>query len=599
MKVFLKQFFSLLDQEARKKLPFLIITFLIAPLLDIVGIGMTGVFLTLISSPDYFLKIFPFNKQLLVNLNHTQLIAITGIFVILSFLIKAFAGYFIQRNTSAFSFRLALRLKLRLMKAYQFAPYSFHLMRNSSYLLNRMIQADGYIGGILLPSLTFFSNLLIGLTILGFLLFMHPYATVGLCIIFGFVFWLNSKLFWHRAKKLGQVTSASGGEIFKIIKQTLYGLKEIRVLGTEQYFFNKLQLIAKDFADAQGVYNAFQLIPRYIVESVLMIFVILLCLVNIAIGMTPGEIVIFVGVFAAAGARLLPTMSQLTTGLNQIRFSYPTMTCVYQELCTLKNLENEFIPPACQEKLVFSKIQFNQACYRYPGSKQDAVSNINLSIIKGQSVGLIGTSGAGKSTLVNILLGLLPIQSAEILIDGQPITNIRKWLNNFAYIPQQIFLLDDTLKHNITLGIEDDQIDEEKIKTVLHMARLDQVVLDLPDGVNTLIGENGIRLSGGQRQRVALARAFYHERDVIVMDEATSSLDNETEQEVINSIQTLRGIKTLIVIAHRMSTIRHCNVIYKLEAGRVIANGSYEEVVELKKKEEIELYDNVGLPLHQ
>ena len=172
---------------------------------------------------------------------------------------------------------------------------------------------------------------------------------------------------------------------------------------------------------------------------------------------------------------------------------------------------------------------------------------------------------------------------------------MRKWLNNFAYIPQQIFLLDDTLKHNITLGIENDKIDDEKIKKVLQMARLDQVVLDLPEGIDTVIGENGVRLSGGQRQRVALARAFYHERDIIIMDEATSSLDNETEQEVIRSIQTLHGIKTLIVIAHRMSTIQYCDVIYKLEAGKLIASGSYEKVVESRKKEETNLYDRVGL----
>lgn len=596
MKEFFKQYFSLLDQEAKKKLPLLIITFLVTPLLDVIGISMIGVFLTLISNPNYFLKIFPFNKQFLVAMDQTQLIVITGILVIVAFLIKALAGYFIQKNISVFSFKLALRLKLRLMKAYQFAPYNFHLMRNSSYLLNRMVQADGYVGGVLLPSLTLFSNILVGLAILIFLFMMQPFTTLGLGIMFGLIFLINNKLFWHKSIKLGRVTASSGGEIFKTIKQALYGLREIRVLGTEQYFFDKLQVLTKDFADAQGVYNAFQLIPRYIIESTLMIFVITLCLANIAIGTTPANIVTFVGMFAAAGARLLPTMSQLTSGLNQIRFSYPTMLCIYHEFRTLTDLENECIPPACEEKLSFSKIQFNQVYYQYPGSKQDAVSNINLPIVKGQSIGLIGASGAGKSTLVNILLGLLPIQSGKILIDEEtPITDMRKWLNNFAYIPQQIFLLDDTIKNNITLGIEDSKIDNEKIKKVLHMARLDQVVLDLPDGVDTFIGENGVRLSGGQRQRVALARAFYHERDIIIMDEATSSLDNETEQEIIRSIQTLRGIKTLIVIAHRLSTIQHCDVIYKLEAGKVIASGSYEKVVEQRKKEDTPLYDRVGL----
>ena len=595
MKEFFHQYFFLLDQEAKKKLPFLIMTFLIAPLMDVFGIGMIGLFLALISNTEHFIKMYPFNQPIFAHLKHAQLIVITGLFVICTFLTKSVACYYIQKNTSVFSFKLALRLKLRLMKAYQSASYSFHLMKNSSYLLNRMIQADGYVGGVLLPSLTFFSNFLVGLAILFFLLVMHPFATIVLGILFALIFGLNTKFFWKKSIELGQVTASSGGEIFKTIKQALHGLKEIRVLGTEQYFFDKLKFIAKDFAYSQGIYNAYQLIPRYLIESALIIFAIALCLIELAIGMTPAEIVTFVGIFAAAGTRLLPTVSQIISGLNQIRFSYPTMSCIYQEFQILTELEHEAIPPACDGKLLFSEIQIHHLHYRYPTSKKDAISDINMTIPKGQSIGLIGASGSGKSTLVNILLGLLPIQSGQILIDGQPISNIRKWLNNFAYIPQQIFLLDDTLKNNITLGIENNKIDEKKIQKALQMARLEEVVSDLPEGVKSIIGENGVRLSGGQRQRVALARAFYHERDIIIMDEATSALDNETEQEVISSIQTLHGIKTLLIIAHRLSTIQCCDVIYKLGDGKIIAAGSYKDVVQSCKRNENRLHDEMEL----
>src|SRR3990167_196310 len=595
MKEFFHQYFFLLDQEAKKKLPFLIMTFLIAPLMDVFGIGMIGLFLALISNTEHFIKMYPFNQPIFAHLKHAQLIVITGLFVICTFLTKSVACYYIQKNTSVFSFKLALRLKLRLMKAYQSASYSFHLMKNSFYLLNRMIQADGYVGGVLLPSLTFFSNFLVGLAILFFLLIMHPFTTIGLGILFALIFGLNTKFFWKKSIELGQVTASSGGEIFKTIKQALHGLKEIRVLGTEQYFFDKLKFVAKDFAYSQGIYNAYQLIPRYLIESALIIFVVALCLIELAIGMTPAEIVTFVGIFAAAGTRLLPTVSQIISGLNQIRFSYPTMSCIYQEFQTLMELEHEVIPPACDEKLLFSEIQIHHLHYRYPTSKKDAISDINMTIPKGQSIVLIGASGSGKSTLVNILLGLLPIQSGQILIDGQPISNIRKWLNNFAYIPQQIFLLDDTLKNNITLGIENNKIDEKKIQKALQMARLEEVVSDLPEGVKSIIGENGVRLSGGQRQRVALARAFYHERDIIIMDEATSALDNETEQEVISSIQTLHGIKTLLIIAHRFSTIQYCDVIYKLGDGKIIAAGSYKDVVKSSERNENRLHDEMEL----
>src|SRR3990167_9747592 len=283
MKEFFHQYFFLLDQEAKKKIPFLIMTFLIAPLMDVFGIGLIGLFLALISDTEHFIKIYPFNQPIFAHLKHAHLIIITGMFVMCAFLTKSVACYYIQKNMSVFSFKLALRLKLRLMKAYQSASYSFHLMKNSSYLLNRMIQADGFVGGVLLPSLTFFSNFLVGLAILCFLFIMHPFTTIGLSILFTLIFWLNTKFFWKKSLELGQVAASSGGEIFKTIKQALYGLKEIRVLGTEQYFFDKLELVAKNFAYTQGIYNAYQLIPRYLIESALITFTIALCLIEFAV----------------------------------------------------------------------------------------------------------------------------------------------------------------------------------------------------------------------------------------------------------------------------------------------------------------------------
>jgi len=230
-------------------------------------------------------------------------------------------------------------------------------------------------------------------------------------------------------------------------------------------------------------------------------------------------------------------------------------------------------------KFNFSNICLNNVYYKYPNTTHGALENVSIKIIKGQSIGLIGQSGAGKSTLVNVILGFLEPQQGQLLADGNLIPNLRMWLNNFAYIPQSIFLLDDTLRRNVAMGIEDKDIDEIQVWNAIKMAQLTEMIHQLPNGLDTLIGENGVRLSGGQRQRVALARAFYHERDIIIMDEATSSLDHETEKEVIHTIKRLKGNKTLIVIAHRLTTVEHCDVLFRLEAGRITAVGSYQEVI--------------------
>jgi len=304
---------------------------------------------------------------------------------------------------------------------------------------------------------------------------------------------------------------------------------------------------------------------------------------GIIAGLSMVSVMAMVGMFAAAGARLLPTMTQIMSTINQVRgYSHHTKI-VYDELveldCIMHDSEIQQSLATQRGKQEFSCISLHNVTYQYPAAMYSAINNVTLAFCKGQSIGLIGPSGAGKSTLVNLILGFLEPEQGELLVDGNKIENLRAWLNNFAYIPQSIFLLDDSMRRNIALGIDDDKIDEARIRNAVQMAQLTEVVLQLPKGLDTLIGENGVRLSGGQRQRVALARAFYHERDIIVMDEATSSLDNETESEVINTVKRLKGNKTLIVIAHRLTTVEHCDVLYRLEKGSITAMGSFEEVV--------------------
>lgn len=577
MKQFFRQYFYLLDTQAKRQLPLLLVLFLISSLLDVIGIGMIGVLLALIANPEHFSHYLPFVE----GISPKARIYWVGTVIVAAFLLKGISGYWIQKRIAFFGYRYALRLKLKLLTSFLQAPYAYHLDQHTSTLINRVNQADIFVGNLLIPSMQICANLLIGVAIIGLLLVMHPWGTLSLAAVFGFIFWLNNSMLKKTVTRLGKIVASGGGEIMKSISNALGGLKEIRILGKERYFVNRLQVVADDYATALGASTAYQQIPRALIESLLAIFMVVLCLGTFASGMEPASIVSFVGVFAAAGARLLPTMNQLTAGINQMRFVGATMQKLYDDVHSLDQmaLDENSLVGAIAEKAAFEIVELRDVDYHYTAAKQSALIQVSMRFKKGQSIGLMGTSGAGKSTLVNVLLGLLTPQSGAILVDGKPITNLRAWLNNFAYIPQQIFLLDDTFKHNIALGLADHEIDLVKLAKVIQMAQLQALIEHLPQGIDTLVGEQGVRLSGGQRQRVALARAFYFDRDIIVMDEATSALDNETEYEVIQAIKQLHGIKTLIVIAHRLTTIQYCDVVYKMEHGRVVAQGSYEEVV--------------------
>lgn len=592
---FIKQYFFLLDTKAKQKFPLLIVLFLGSSMLDVVGIGMVSYFLLVIENlnhGNHLFKFIPFFLGSLISSDPKKIIFLIGIMIVCIFIFKAIIGCWIQRKISNFGFELALRLKIKLMKAYQYAPYLFHLKNNSAYLINRIQnQLNDYISGVLIPSLILLSNLAIGIGVISLLFYLNPISTLILSLLFLSILIFNGFIIKSKLEKLGKISTNAHGEIIKSINHGLGGLKEIRVLGKETYFLNQLRNASFPLIEAMTVHSTYQTIPRYAIESFMVLFVVALCLISINLGFESAGIVPVLGVFVAASARLMPTVNQLVMGLNQIRWSSYSIKILTDELRQLDNysLIND-VDNAPIKNENFSKISLIDVSFRYPNAKGDALRRINMNILKGQSIGLIGSSGAGKSTLINIILGLLSPDSGKILIDDHCISDSRGWLNNFACIPQTIFLLDDTLKRNIALGMHDSEIDEDKLWATIKMAQLVNVVEDLPNGIETLIGENGVRLSGGQRQRVALARALYHERDIIIMDEATSALDNETEKEIINAIKDLKGQKTLIVIAHRLTTVEHCDLIFKMENGSIIDSGSFEKVV---KKNEIKIASDV------
>jgi ATP-binding cassette, subfamily B, bacterial PglK len=307
----------------------------------------------------------------------------------------------------------------------------------------------------------------------------------------------------------------------------------------------------------------------------------MLVLFNLLLDRDLNALVPTLGMFGVAALRLIPAATALSSNLLQLRYARNSIAQLHRDLASLDGvrLEAPAAPGGTGEpfrSLVLDRVQFT-----YPGASAAALSDLAIEIRAAESIGLVGPSGAGKTTLVDVLLGLLEPQQGALLYNGRPLRDaLAQWRSQVAYLPQQVFLIDSTLRRNVALGIDDADIDEHRLAEALRQARLADLVAQLPDGAHTLIGERGVRLSGGQRQRVAIARAFYHGRDVLVMDEATSALDNETEREIVEEIRQLKGQKTLIVIAHRLTTVQHCDRIFRLKDGRIAAQGTYDEVLQ-------------------
>lgn len=578
------QFSYLLDNTAKRKIPFLFAIFILNSILDVLGVGLIGLFLVVMTNPEkYFNKVQQFDAFHIVN-NQQNLLIIIGISILLALFLKGIMAVWIQKNTINFCQSLYVRLAARMLKAYQDAPYVFHLQYNTMYALTRLSQLNAFTNGMLLPSIQFVSSAFVGIAIFSLLCFSHPVATIVLLAIFILISLLQDVFTKKKMMQASVALASLSGEGNKSLQHALSGLKEVRVLGKEKYFSNKYIYYSQKISDAMALVTMFQSIPRYLVENGIACFIITLSLSGVLLGFSSGEIVSIVGMFTAAGARLLPIVSQLICSKNGIRSSYYVVKLAYEELVKLDHLSAQRGGGLETNESATSTLAFNYSLelknvyFSYPLAKIKALNNISLKINKGQSVGIIGPSGAGKSTLINILLGLLSPDEGTILIDNEPLKNAHIWLGKAAYIPQSIFLLDDTMRRNIAMGVDDSDIDEDKLVQTVELAKLTEVIDKLPEGLDTVIGENGVRLSGGQRQRVALARALYHEREIIFLDEATSSLDNETEKEVINSIKLLKGLKTLVVIAHRLTTVEHCDIIYKVQDGSIVQSGTFAEV---------------------
>lgn len=573
----------------KRKLFSLLILFLISSFLDMLGIGLLAPFIALATNPELVSNYevwFFLMKSIGVNKPITS-IFVLGLIIITLFFIKALMAVWVKKKIANYSLIIQSKLTCRLMSAYQNMPYQFHLKRNTASLIQATSNhTSNFSHHTLMQGLGLISELFVVIMLVTLLATTSLLTLITMSFILTTIYYFYDRIIRNRVTKAGEDVSIANESIIKGVTQGIEGLREIRVYGSELYFYNKVKDFTKKFAEVNTELNGLKIIPRYLFETTIITFIIGVILIKISNSGDSSNLLHLMGVFGLASIRLVPSASKVSSAIISMRHSKFSVHELFKDINELNYITPKSIHLNSNSldgkdlRLDFSCLEIKNINYFYENKIGNVISDLSLSIKKNESIGIMGKSGSGKTTLINILLGLLTPQSGSIEANGVSIQDsLRSWLNIIAYIPQDVFILDDSIQKNIAIGIPDEKINKDKLSQSIFAAQLDDVIKKLPENINTIVGQRGIRLSGGERQRLALARAFYNEREVIIMDEATSALDSETEQLLVDAINKLKVDKTIIMIAHRLTTLKDCDVIYEIENGKIINSGDYSSVL--------------------
>ena len=561
--------------DRRKKIPFLLLLFLFSSFFDLIGISLVAPYVTLFLMPESLLesKFYILVSNFFEITSVNDLLIIIGLLMVVVFLLKTLFVIYINRIIIKFSFQESVNLRAFLMKAYQNLSYEKYLEKNSSqYVYNIQALAWTFSGSILQSFLRVISDSIVCIAIFLLLFIANPLAL--LMLLFLIIIFAVCYDFFYKKKlhMYGIQTNANLKNMIQSLNEGMHGLKEIRILGIEKFFFKKVKYHAQEFSNASIETYIINLMPRYIFEFIAVTFVVLLVSIVIFLDNDPTVLIATLSMFGIAAIRLIPSTTQIIAGITAMRFGKDSLDILYEDLKKLDDVRDGIFNDKKKDanKEEFKKLTLKNVSFTYSKMKLPAINEIDLEIKKGNSIGIIGASGAGKSTLIDIILGLLKPCHGEILLNDNKIEkNISEWRSKVAYLPQQVFLTDDTITNNIALGEDQNNINIVKVKESLKKARLTDFIANLPLGLDTKLGENGMRLSGGQRQRISLARAFYYNREFLILDEATSSIDIETEKKIVEEINFLKGKTTMIVIAHRLSTVENCDYVYEVKEGNI------------------------------
>jgi len=580
----LKDLYSLLTKEQRKNLLRLQFLVVLMSFAEIAGVVSIGPFMALVGDisqleGEGFLAEIYRGSGLE---SPRDFLFWLGICIVLFLALATCISMFTIWRLSMYGAQIGAELANRLFAHYMHQPWLFHASGSSSQLTNRIAQEVQRITNqIINPLMQMNAKLVMALFMAVAVFLYNPAVAVSGLLIFFSAYLLLYKIVRRRLICNGRSISEAQQLRFKLMGEGFGGIKDALLLNRQEDFTNRFKTACDKYAVAQGANMALAQAPRYAMELVAFGSVIFLVLYLLATHEgNLGAILPVLSVYALAGMKMLPAFQQAYTGLSQIRGNLAAFDTVQDDL-RASSLEHVKATTQSKERLVPQReVRLNNVVFSYPGKEEPALKNIDIRIPANGVIALVGASGSGKSTAIDLLLGLIQPQEGDILIDGQPLTkeNQRAWQNTVGFVPQSIFLADSSIRENIAFGLPLESIDEESVRRAATMAHLDELFAQLPQGLDTQVGERGVQLSGGQKQRIGIARALYNDAEVLVLDEATSALDGITEKLIMDAIHDFSGKKTIIMIAHRLATVRQCETIYFLEKGKLIDKGTYNEL---------------------
>lgn len=582
----IKELFSLLSDKQRKHFYILQFLVIVMAFTELLGIASIAPFMALVGDPSLLQQEGIYSKlyQLSGISNPVDFLFVAGCLVLLMLTISTIVSMLTTWRLAVYGASVGTELADRLYNYYMQQSWLFHASGSSAQLTKQVsTEANRISNGIIQPLMNLNAKLVLAIFISISIFIYNP--IIALAGISGFVlaYMIMYKIVRKSLILNGRRLSAVSTHRFRLMNEGFGGIKDVLLLDRKYDFIDRFTEQGGLQAHAQGTNNTISQVPRFFVE--LLAFGAMISLVLVLIKSYDGnlgQVLPILAIYALACFKLLPALQQIYSSITQIKGNSAAFEAVKQDLQQSEITQNELNAKTIVPKLQLEQqIRVDDISFAYPNKEKYALHNVSISIPVNHVIGIVGSSGSGKSTLIDIIMGLLPPQSGRIYIDDTLVTkdNIRGWQNNLGFVPQSIFLSEGSIAENIAFGIPANEIDYDQVMKAISLAHLTELVEELPEGINTKVGERGVQLSGGQRQRIGIARALYNEADILIFDEATSALDGITEKIIMDAIHDFTGQKTIIMIAHRLKTVQKCDTIYLMEKGKVIDQGSYQELV--------------------
>ena len=574
----LKKLSAILDRGQKIRILGLMVLILIGGLLETASASLILPLVSAILDEEKFAEnryVMQIRELLGIESIRTFTLCMLG-FIIAIYIFKAVFLILQTYLLARFANKNRARCTTNLLWQFLHRPYEYYLYAETSDIIRTIYGDMDNIFNLLLQCMNFASELVVSLCLGVFLLITDWKMCLLMVLLLGVLTLINVKVIKKHLNIAGEGSRITQAGMYKWILQGASGIKDVKVLRKEYYFTDRYSDSAEGYADNQIKYNVLTNLPRLLIEAVAILGILIYVMISMLVGVNIASLMTTIAAFAVAAMRLLPSVNRLNTYIANIAYFEPALDFIYENVNT-KGLseENVLITHNPTEEYVPAlsfkdTIKLNDITFAYPNTDKNIFTHADMTVPIGASVGVVGASGAGKSTIVDIMLGLLEVKSGEILCDGiDAIEHYPEWLSHIGYIPQTIYMLDDSIRRNIAFGVDDNDIDDDRVWAVLKEAQMMDFVKDLPDGLDAQIGERGVRISGGQRQRLGIARALYHNPQILIFDEATSALDNDTETAIMDAIDSLHGQKTMVIIAHRLRTIENCDIIYEVKDEKI------------------------------